>query len=110
LHILQLLGLVYAAMNLEPSPLAPETTLGSQHIHVNRGTVVLDDCWSDGRDVDGFLKVDMEKFPSGMSSVADEIHGQGLLYGMYSSAGEMTCARYGELNILFFMNMTGDYL
>jgi len=71
--------------------------------------VVLDDCWSDGRDVDGFLKVDMEKFPSGMSSVADEIHAQGLLYGMYSSAGEMTCARYGEPIILCFMDMTDDY-
>lgn len=56
--------------------------------------VVLDDCWSDGRDKDGFLKVDMKKFPSGMNSVSDHIHAQGLLYGMYSSAGEMTCARY----------------
>lgn len=58
--------------------------------------VVLDDCWSDGRDEDGFLKVDMGKFPSGMNYVADEIHREGLLYGMYSSAGEMTCARYGK--------------
>lgn len=57
--------------------------------------VVLDDCWSDGRDEKDFLKVDLEKFPSGMKSVADEIHRQGLLFGMYSSAGEMTCARYG---------------
>jgi alpha-galactosidase len=62
--------------------------------------VVLDDCWSDGRDENGFLKVDLEKFPSGMNSVSDEIHRQGLLYGMYSSAGEMTCARYGKLRCL----------
>lgn len=60
---------------------------------------MLDDCWSDGRDKDGFLKVDMKKFPSGMNSVSDHIHAQGLLYGMYSSAGEMTCARYGEADI-----------
>ena len=60
--------------------------------------VVLDDCWSDGRDKDGYLLADTEKFPSGMSSVADEIHRQGLLYGMYSSAGEMTCARYGKVS------------
>ncbi len=60
--------------------------------------VVLDDCWSDGRDDKDFLKVDLQRFPSGMKSVADEIHRQGLLFGMYSSAGEMTCARYGMLS------------
>jgi hypothetical protein len=61
--------------------------------------VVLDDCWSDGRDENGFLKVDLKKFPSGMNYVSDQIHSQGLLYGMYSSAGEMTCARYGRKRI-----------
>lgn len=60
--------------------------------------VVLDDCWSDGRDDKGYLKVDLNKFPSGMAAVADEIHKQGLLYGMYSSAGEMTCARFSKRN------------
>jgi len=62
--------------------------------------VVLDDCWSDGRDENEFLKVDLEKFPSGMKAVADEIHRQGLLFGMYSSAGEMTCARYGVYRVI----------
>lgn len=57
---------------------------------------MLDDCWSDGRDDDGFLKDDLTKFPSGIAAVGEEIHRQGLLFGMYSSAGEMTCARYGE--------------
>ncbi|KAL3417557.1 glycoside hydrolase family 27 protein [Phlyctema vagabunda] len=56
--------------------------------------VVLDDCWSAGRGADGYLNIDTEKFPNGMNSVSDEIHKLGLLYGMYSSAGEMTCARY----------------
>ena len=58
--------------------------------------MVLDDCWSDGRDDNGYLIADTKKFPSGMAAVAEAIHKQGLLYGMYSSAGEMTCARYGE--------------
>lgn len=58
--------------------------------------VVLDDCWSKGRGDDGYLVVDDVKFPRGMKSVADKLHKQGLLFGMYSSAGEMTCARYGE--------------
>ncbi|KAH7361077.1 melibiase [Rhexocercosporidium sp. MPI-PUGE-AT-0058] len=78
--------------------------------------VVLDDCWSVGRDEKDFLKVDMQKFPSGMKSVADEIHRQGLLFGMYSSAGEMTCARYaGSLDYetndaISFASWDVDYL
>jgi alpha-galactosidase len=58
--------------------------------------VVLDDCWSDGRGEDGYLIEDPVKFPSGMRYVSDEVHKLGLLYGMYSSAGELTCARYGK--------------
>ncbi|KIX95875.1 uncharacterized protein Z520_08583 [Fonsecaea multimorphosa CBS 102226] len=56
--------------------------------------VVLDDCWSDGRDAGGYLRHDANKFPKGMKWVAGELHDMGLLFGMYSSAGEMTCARY----------------
>lgn len=62
--------------------------------------MVLDDCWSDGRGEDRYLIVDKKKFPGGMEAVADKIHKQGLLYGMYSSAGEMTCARYGTVILL----------
>lgn len=62
--------------------------------------VVLDDCWSNGRDENGFLKVNERKFPSGMKHISDEIHDMGMLYGMYSSAGEYTCARFGgELSL-----------
>ena len=56
--------------------------------------VVLDDCWSDGRGEHGYLRIDESKFPSGMKFVASELHKMGFLFGMYSSAGEMTCARY----------------
>ncbi|TFB03716.1 Alpha-galactosidase 1 [Trichoderma ghanense] len=59
--------------------------------------VVLDDCWSSGRDADGKLVADESKFPGGMGALADALHEKGFLFGMYSSAGEMTCARYGEL-------------
>jgi alpha-galactosidase len=59
--------------------------------------VVLDDCWSSGRDDNGKLVADSDKFPDGMGAVADALHEQGFLFGMYSSAGEMTCARYGEI-------------
>lgn len=56
--------------------------------------VVLDDCWSDGRGSDGYIIVDKHKFPQGMKWVAKQLHNMGFLYGMYSSAGELTCARY----------------
>ncbi|KAI1611785.1 glycoside hydrolase superfamily [Exophiala viscosa] len=56
--------------------------------------VVLDDCWQDGRGEDGYIRSDAGKFPHGMKRVAQQLHDMGLLYGMYSSAGDMTCARY----------------
>ena len=56
--------------------------------------VVLDDCWQGERSESGHITIDKAKFPSGMKYVADQLHDQGLLYGMYSSAGELTCAKY----------------
>ena len=56
--------------------------------------VILDDCWSEGRAADGTLQPNMTKFPSGMKGVADQIHDLGLGFGMYSSAGLLTCAQY----------------
>ncbi|KAF2266167.1 glycoside hydrolase [Lojkania enalia] len=56
--------------------------------------IVLDDCWSSGRNSSGYLVADSAKFPSGMKYVADQIHSLGLKFGIYSSAGVMTCARY----------------
>ena len=59
--------------------------------------VVLDDCWSQGRSPENnWLLADSTKFPRGMKHVADSVHDLGLLFGMYSSAGEMTCARFGK--------------
>lgn len=59
--------------------------------------LVLDDCWSEqgGRDpVTSRLVPNTTKFPDGMSGTADQVHALGLKYGMYSSAGTMTCGRY----------------
>ena len=36
----------------------------------------------------------MTKFPSGIPSLASQIHSMGLGFGMYSSAGKYTCAQY----------------
>lgn len=56
--------------------------------------MILDDCWSDGRYENGTLRPDFTKFPNGMKAVADSLHSMGLKFGMYSSAGYLTCARY----------------
>ena len=57
--------------------------------------LVIDDCWSlKERDENGRLKADPEKFPHGMKAVADYVHSKGLKFGMYSCAGNLTCAGY----------------
>ncbi|KAK8022871.1 glycoside hydrolase family 27 protein [Apiospora marii] len=58
--------------------------------------VVLDDCWQqeNGRDQNGKLQPEPSKFPNGLKSISGGLHDRGLKFGMYSSAGEMTCARY----------------
>lgn len=57
--------------------------------------LVIDDCWSlKERDTSGRLVPDPEKFPNGMKAVADYVHSKGLKFGMYSCAGNLTCAGY----------------
>ena len=57
--------------------------------------LVIDDCWSlRERDENERLVADPEKFPHGMKAVADYVHSKGLKFGMYSCAGNLTCAGY----------------
>ncbi|MBO7358565.1 MAG: glycoside hydrolase family 27 protein, partial [Clostridia bacterium] len=58
--------------------------------------VVIDDCWSlKTRDrATGRIVPDPEKFPHGMKALADYVHSKGLKFGMYSCAGQRTCADY----------------
>lgn len=59
----------------------------------------IDDCWQVGRNPDGTIQVDKERFPSGMKALADYIHSKGLKFGIYSDGGYKTCAkRPGSLN------------
>jgi len=54
--------------------------------------VNIDDCWAYWqRDKDGKLRPNPERFPSGIKALADYIHGKGLKFGLYSSAGSWTC-------------------
>ncbi|RDL35363.1 uncharacterized protein BP5553_07294 [Venustampulla echinocandica] len=69
--------------------------------------VVLDDCWSAGRNAsnNNSLLADLKKFPRGMAAVADDMHALGLKYGMYSDAGSKSCARYRAMSEA--LNATG---
>jgi alpha-galactosidase len=54
--------------------------------------VVIDDCWQVSRDANGNIVVDAQRFPSGIKALADYVHAKGLKFGIYSDAGEKTCA------------------
>lgn len=53
--------------------------------------IVIDDCWQVGRDENGEIVVDKDRFPNGMKYLADYIHSKGLKFGIYSCAGTKTC-------------------
>lgn len=54
--------------------------------------IVVDDCWHGERDSLGFPQPNPEHFPSGMKPLIDYIHSRGLKFGIYSCAGNTTCA------------------
>ena len=63
---------------------------GMQALGWNR--VDLDDCWVDDRSsVTGKLTWDTSRFPSGIPSLAEWLHGRNFLFGLYTSAGNATC-------------------
>ncbi|MFT4082676.1 MAG: glycoside hydrolase family 27 protein [Nocardioides sp.] len=80
--------------------------------------VNIDDCWmTSERDADtGELVPDPDKFPDGISAVADYVHSLGLKLGIYESAGETTCQGYPgslgheELDAQTFADWGVDYL
>lgn len=54
--------------------------------------VNIDDCWmAPKRSSDGHLQPHPKRFPSGMKALGDYIHSKGLLFGIYSCAGYITC-------------------
>jgi alpha-galactosidase len=57
------------------------------YIYVN-----IDDTWEGKRDANGVLAAN-SKFPD-MKALGDYIHARGLKFGIYSSPGTMTCARF----------------
>lgn len=61
--------------------------LGFNHIFI-------DDGWQGGRDNRNNLIPDPVKFPSGMKTLSDYVHSQGLKLGIYSDGAPLTCAGY----------------
>ena len=57
------------------------------YIYIN-----IDDCWHGDRDSLGFIHPDSSRFPHGMKALADYVHSKGLKLGIYSDAGDKTCA------------------
>lgn len=78
--------------------------------------VNLDDCWADHRDSQGRVIPDPKSWPSGMFNLGQYIHGLGLKFGIYSDAGNNTCAGrpgslgYETIDALTYAAWTIDYL
>eukprot|EP00808_Paulinella_micropora_P030624 g21985.t1 len=77
----------------------------------------LDDCWmAPARDQQGSLYGDPTRFPSGMAALGQYIHAQGLLFGLYSDAGNATCEGlpaslgYEQTDAQTFASWGVDYL
>lgn len=57
--------------------------------------VNIDDCWSQKtRNDKSELVADPDRFPNGIKSLADYVHGKGLKLRIYGDMGEITCAGY----------------
>lgn len=54
----------------------------------------IDDGYFGGRNEDGSLKFNAERFPNGLAPLVEYIHSKGLKAGIYSDAGRNTCASY----------------
>ena len=54
--------------------------------------VNIDDCWEGKRDANGIITAN-EKFPD-MQGLGEYIHAKGLKFGIYSSPGPLTCAKF----------------
>ena len=57
------------------------------YVYVN-----LDDCWAGSRLPNGSVVPDPKSFPNGIKPLADYAHSKNLKFGVYSDAGNKTCA------------------
>ena len=66
--------------------------------------VILDDCWSSSRGSNNQIMPNSTKFPNGMAWLGDQIHAQGLRFGIYSSAGTKTVCQDKRSKKNVFLN------
>lgn len=71
---------------------AADAMVSSRLINHGWTYINLDDCWSGKRDAAGFIRGN-ENFPD-MKALADYVHSKGLKFGVYSSPGPQTCAKF----------------
>lgn len=67
--------------------------------------VNIDDGFFAGRAADGELINNNAKFPNGMKAIVDYIHSKGLKTGIYSEAGDKTCAYYWDNDVVNGLNV-----
>ncbi|MGW1976218.1 NPCBM/NEW2 domain-containing protein [Streptomyces sp. NPDC001889] len=81
--------------------------------------VNVDDCWAaEKRDpLTGRLTHHPTRFPGGIKALADYVHSKGLKFGIYTSAGTLTCAKtmpgsldHEEIDARTFADWGVDYL
>lgn len=76
----------------------------------------LDDCWQESRDATGRVQVHPTRFSQGMPALVTKIHELGLLFGLYSCAGNKTCQEkpgsygYEEIDAQTYAAWQVDYL
>ena len=73
-------------------------------IDVGYNYINIDDCWQNTtRETDGTIVPEPIRFPSGFAPLVEYAHSKGLKFGLYSSAGNLTCmvrpGGYGYENI-----------
>eukprot|EP01100_Stratorugosa_tubuloviscum_P003331 TRINITY_DN1801_c1_g1_i2.p1 TRINITY_DN1801_c1_g1~~TRINITY_DN1801_c1_g1_i2.p1 ORF type:complete len:382 (-),score=180.94 TRINITY_DN1801_c1_g1_i2:1195-2340(-) len=84
-------------------------TLGYRYVNI-------DDCWQVSRDSSNRIVADPVTFPSGIAALAEYVHSKGLLFGLYSDAGNYTCQDrpgslgYEEIDAQTYADWKVDYL
>eukprot|EP01052_Picozoa_sp_SAG31_P051198 SAG31_NODE_12045_length_974_cov_1.456000_1_plen_179_part_01 len=53
----------------------------------------LDDCWQGSRNASGHLLPEADHFPDGMRPVVDYVKSRGMLFGLYTDRGNLSCVR-----------------
>ena len=77
--------------------------------------VNLDDCWAESRGSNGVIQPDKKKFPD-IPAMVEHVHKKGLLFGLYSDAGTLTCGGrpgsldYEEIDAKTYAEWKIDYL